>query len=478
MCAVLSVLISGRAARKMSLALCALTAAGAFCLMLYGIGTGTETEYLMGHFPRPWGNELRFGIIEPLLAALFSLVMLLTLLGGKKQLELDLESSKSNLYYTMSDLVLAALIALSYTNDIFTGYVFLEICTISACGLLMIRQIGRTTLAATRYMIFSLIGSGLFLLGVVFLYAVTGQLLMPDLKAAIVLLWESGNYRTVLITGISLISIGLAVKSGLFPFHFWMPDTYGYATPSSGGILSGLVSKGYIFLLIKLILSVFTEDVFYGSGLSNVLYVLGAAGIIVGSVSALMEKDVFRMVAYSSAAQIGYIFMGIGISPNLGMLAAVFHIMTHALTKPMLFLASAQLSQAAGGKQRENWRGAAHFNRAAGAAFGFGTLSMIGIPLTMGFVSKYRFALAAFERSELIVPTLVVLAASTILNAMYFIRVLVVLYSSPTEDKPLVRIRDQIPFAVAAALLIFMNLTAGTAAQPLVGLISRGLGLM
>ncbi|MBQ2111465.1 MAG: sodium:proton antiporter [Clostridia bacterium] len=478
MSAVLAALISGRAARAVTLALCALTAAGALILMFFGIRTGAATEYLMGHFPHPWGNELRFGILEPLLVLLFSLVMLLTLLGGRKQLELDLEKSKSNLYYMMCDLVLASLIALSYTNDIFTGYVFLEICTIAACGLLMIRQIGRTTLAATRYMIFSLIGSGLFLLGIVFLYAVTGQLLMPDLKAAIVSLWANGSYRTVLITGISLVSIGLAVKSGLFPFHFWMPDTYGYATPSSGGILSGLVSKGYIFLLIKLVLSVFTEDVFYKSGLSNVLYVLGAAGIIVGSIGALMEKDVFRMVAYSSAAQIGYIFMGIGISPDLGMLAAVYHIMTHALTKPMLFLASAQLSQAAGGKKRENWLGAAHFNRAAGAAFGFGTLSMIGIPLTMGFVSKYRFALAAFEKSELIVPTLVVLAASTILNAMYFIRVLVVLYSSPAEDKPRVRIRDQIPFAVSAALLILMNLAAGTAAKPLVGLISRGLGLM
>ena len=476
--AVGTVLLRQKAARIVTIALSALVAAGALCLTVYGVQSGAATVYQMGHFPHPWGNELRFGILEPMMATLFSLVLLLCVVGGKQQLLADLEPHKANLYYVMCDLVLVALLAMAYTNDIFTGYVFIEICTIASCGLLMIRQIGRTTLAATRYMIFSLIGSGLFLLGVILLYGITGHLLMPNLKESIAALWAGGSYRTVLLTAMSLITIGLSIKSGLFPFHLWMPDTYGYATPASGGILSGIVSKGYCFLLVKLIFSVFGTDVFYGSGVSNVLYVFGAIGVLVGSIEAAREKDVFRMVAYSSAAQIGYIYMGVGLSPTLGVLAAVFHILTHAVTKPMLFLATAQLSDAAGGRTRQEWDGVSQANRAAALVFAIGSFSMIGIPLTMGFVSKYRFALAAFSRTSLIVPTLIVLALSTVLNVLYFARVLIHIYTPAGPQRPRVPARSQRAFLLAAVALIAMNLAAGVAAKPLVLLLERGLNLL
>ena len=353
LCAVISSLLRARTAWRVSMALCAAVALGSAALLICGTHTGTNTEYWMGHYPHPWGNELRFGILEPLLALVFSLVILLSILGGRKQQEADLSRGKGNFYYIMCDLALCALLALAYTDDIFTGYVFIEISTIAACGLLMIREIGRTTLAAIRYMIFALIGSGLFLLGVILLYAITGHLLMPELRETVAKLRESGEYRTVLVTSVALITIGLSVKSGMFPFHFWMPDTYGYATPASASILSGVISKGYIFFLIKLIFRVFGQDLFYGSGMNEVLYLLGAAGVIVGSIAAAREKDVFRMIAYSSAAQIGYIFMGIGISPAAGCLAALFHILAHAVTKPMLFLSGAQISDAACGDGNE-----------------------------------------------------------------------------------------------------------------------------
>ncbi len=479
-CSVVSSVLSGRAARRLSLALCAVVAVGMGMLLAYGMRTGVGTTYLMGHYPHPWGNELYFGVLEPLLLCAFSVVMGLCLLGGRKHLIEDLEDGKHRMYYVMSDLVLSALIALATTNDIFTGYVFIEICTISSCGLLMIRQIGRTTLASIRYMIFSLIGSGLFLLGVILLYAITGHLLMPNLKEAIGKLYASGQYRIVLLSAISLITVGLAIKSGLFPFHFWMPDTYGYATPASGGILSGLVSKGYVFFLLRVIFRVFGTDVFYRSGVSNILYVFGAIGIVAGSISALREKDVFRMIAYSSAAQIGYVYMGIGISPRLGVLAALFHILTHAITKPPLFLSAAQLSDTANGRLRANWRGAGHRNRIAALTFSICAFSMIGIPLTMGFVSKYRFAAAAFERTALIVPTLIVLALSTILNGWYFMRVIIALYLPVNRDDGAQRsaLRKQGVYAISAIVFVLMNIVCGVAAEPLVLLLERGLGLL
>lgn len=478
LCSVISSVLPEKAARRVSLSLCAVVAIGSGTLLWYMIATGTPVTYLMGHYPHPWGNELYFGILEPLLGCLFSLVMALCLLGGKKQLSADLEDGKRHFYYIMCDLVLVALLALTYTNDLFTGYVFIEICTISSCGLLMIRQIGRTTLASIRYMIFSLVGSGLFMLGVILLYAITGHLLMPNLKESIAALWESGQYRTVLISAMCLITVGLAIKSGLFPFHFWMPDTYGYATPASGGILSGLVSKGYIFFLLRVIFRVFGTSVFYQSGVSHVLYGFGAVGIVVGSISAMREKDVFRMIAYSSAAQIGYIYMGIGLSPHLGVLAAVFHILTHAITKPSLFLAAAQISDAANGTERGAWHGMAHRNRMAGLAFAVSAFSMIGIPLTMGFVSKYRFAVAAFESTRLIVPTLTVLAVSTILNAWYFMRVVIRLYEPPKADANSAPVHNGASYTVAAIAFLAVNITLGVAAEPLVHLLERSISLL
>jgi multicomponent Na+:H+ antiporter subunit D len=276
-----------------------------------------------------------------------------------------------------------------------------------------------------------------------------------------------------------LITLGLCIKSGLFPFHFWMPDTYGYATPASGGILSGLVSKGYIFFLLRVIFRVFGTEVFYQSGVSNVLFVLGAIGVIVGSVSAAREMDVARMIAYSSASQIGYIFMGFGLSPSLGVLASVFHILTHAITKPPLFLSTAQIARMTGGRDRRLWLGAGHQNRLAGLTFTACALSMIGIPLTMGFVSKYRFGLAAFDNPKLIVPTLIVLAISTILNTWYFMRVVIRLYTPASEPNgPRVKLCEQRTFAVAAIAFLMMNLGFGVAAKPVVTLIEHGLTLL
>lgn len=484
LCAVFSSVLRARHAWRLSMTLCAAVAAGSVLLLIYGIRTGVNTVYRMGHYPHPWGNELRFGILEPLLSAVFAAVILLSILGGRKQQEADLSRGKGNFYYIMCDLALCALLALTYTDDIFTGYVFVEICTLAACGLLMIREIGRTTLAATRDMIFSLVGSGLFLLGIILLYAVTGHLLMPELRESVALLYESGKYHTVLIAAITLMTVGLSIKSGLFPFHFWMPDTYGYATPASGSILSGVISKGYIFLLIKLIFRVFGEEVFYGVGMAHVLFLLGAAGVIIGSISAAREKDVFRMVAYSSAAQIGYIFMGIGISPGAGCLAAVFHILTHAVTKPMLFLSSAQISDAAcgdgneAGHLRENWRGMGYASPMAGAAFTVGALSMIGIPLTIGFVSKYRFAVAAFDRAEILIPTLIVLAASTALNAFYFGRTVIQLYTQPGEKRRVQLSPAESSFNLSAVILLTINIVTGVAAAPLIRLLEKGFYLI
>ena len=325
---ILSLALNGRRARNVSLGAISLVTVMSFAVCLYCMDAGASYTYRMGHFPAPWGNEIRAGVLEGLTATVFGVVMLLSVAGGMDHTYEDVEGTKLNLFFIMIDMMLSSLLALIYTNDLFTAYVFVEINTIAGCGLIMIRQKGRSLSAAIRYMIMSQLGSGLFLIGLSLLYDVTGHLLMSPAKEAVALIEAAGIYGIPMLVILAVISVGLAIKSGLYPFHYWIPDTYGYATPTASAILSGLVSKGYIFLLIKIFYRVLGRENVIASQIVNVLYLFGLAGMIMGSVHAIMEEDTRRMIAYSSVAQIGYIYMGIGLGTQAGMVAAVFHMFT------------------------------------------------------------------------------------------------------------------------------------------------------
>lgn len=478
---ILSTPMKGKAAKRMTLTVVTLVTLMSLATLLYVLSTGDSFVYTMGKYPAPWGNEIRAGALEALLATMFALVMLCSLLGGMDHIFRTVDEEKINLYFILTDLLLSSLLAIIYTNDLFTGYVFVEINTIAACGMIMIRRSGRSLIAATRYMVMSLIGSGLFLIGLAMLYDITGHLLMESAHDAMVRLVEAGEYQIPLLVVISVITVGLAIKSGLYPFHSWMPDAYGYSTISSSSILSGLVSKSYIILLIKIFYRVIGFDIIIRSKIVNVLFVFGLIGMVMGSVSAIMAKDVYRMIAYSSIAQIGYVYMGIGLATEAGMVAAVFHILTHAITKPLLFLAAKGLSDASGHKKNFSaLQGSAFRNPLAGTAFLVGSLSMVGIPMLAGFISKLLFATAALgASSSKVLVTLVVLAVSTILNALYFLHTVVRIYT-PTgapEEFQNVHVRMSTGAAAAVSCLILLNFVMGLMSQPLTDLILSGIGM-
>ena len=422
-CAVISFAANDRWARRLTLFLLSVSVCMQAALLVFCAVNGTSYSYMMGHYPAPWGNEITVGVLESFMALLFAAVMLLSVLGGMPRIRRDIPEHRMRLYWVMIDLAHVALLALCYTNDIFTAYVFIEVLTIASCCLLAARDGGRPLLAAVRYMIFSLVGSGLFLIGVIFTYSITGQLLFPQLKESIALLWADGTYRFSMTVAIGLMVGGLAIKSGLFPFHFWMPDTYGRATPASAGILSGVVSKGYIFLLIKIIYQVIGIEVFAASGIQDLLLVLGIGGMVVCSISAIQTGRLRTMIAYSSGAQIGYIYMGLGMGTQAALLAALLQIVAHAVTKPMLFLSGAGLAGASGGHQDfRSLRGAAHRAPAAGVLFTIGALSMVGIPIFAGFIPKLYFATAAAATVGWRVWAVwLALGASTVLNVLYFL---------------------------------------------------------
>lgn len=486
--AIVCSILRGRAAVWLSAATAAVIVVMQLMLLSFVYSTGESYVFQMGHFPAPWGNELRAGVLEAIIASFFAFIMLLSELGGQKHIYLDVEPHKINLYFVMLNLLLGALLALVYTNDIFTAYVFIEISTLSACGLLMIREIGRTTLAAVRYMIISLIGSGFLLMGIVLLYNQTGHLLMSGIQPAVAEIFASGENLEPLLVVLALITTGLAIKAGLFPFHYWMPDTYGYSTPTASAILSGLVSKGYIFLTIKIIFRVVGFDIYGSSHIFDILFVLALLAMVFGSVSAIREKDIRRMIAFSSAAQIGYIYMGIGLGTEAGITAAIFHIICHALTKPLLFISASALSDASGGSKRfHDLRGSGFRNPVAGVAFSIGALSMVGFPLLGGFVSKLLFATASVQNSNKMLPTLIVLAISTILNAVYFMRTVINLYRIPDTDAAspqtladggtavITGWRSQKFFCISSALFVAANIFIGVHSQPIIDAIEQGL---
>ena len=451
-------------------------------VLFYTIQRGESFTYVMGEFPAPWGNEIRAGVLEALVALLFLVIMLCCVISGHRFILTDMDPSKINLYYTLINLMTAALMALVWTNDIFTGYVFLEILTLTSCGVLIVREIGRTTLAAVRYMILNLLGSGLFLLGVVLLYNLTGHLLMVPMQETIAEMVRDPEIVPVLTMAIGILTIGLSIKSGLFPFHFWMPDTYGWATPTSASLLSSLVSKAYIFLLIKIYYRAIGFWVIQSIPIQNVLLILGIGGMVVGSIQAVHAKNLNQMVAFSSAAQIGYIFMGIGLGGIYGYTAAIFHIFVHAVTKSLLFQTTPRLAAVS----EESLlfaplQGSGLRDRHAGVMFLLGSLSMIGIPIFAGFSSKLQFGIAAIRTQSYwqIILVMLALAVSSLLNAVYFIRIVIRIFSTKEEGEGMTDIgRSHVAsFLIPMSVLVGLNLFLGLFSWVFVDLITQGLNM-
>lgn len=489
--AIIQPILNSRASRSVTLAAMAAGATFSAWLTIYTYGTGESFTYMMGHFPAPFGNELRASVLEAMMALALCVTGFLSLWGNDESIRADIPERKINMYYVMMNLLMASLLAIVYTNDVFTAFVFLEINAIAACAIVMSKPGGKTAAATVRYLIMSLLGSGMFLLAISLVYDFTGHLLMPDMKLSIDALISSGDYSLPLAVIIGLFCVSTAIKSALFPFHVWLPDAHGGATTASSAILSGLVLKGYIILLLKLFYRVFSLELIDALRITDVIFVLGLLGMIMGSVQAIREKNIKRMIAYSSVSQIGYIFMGIGIASVPGMVAACFHIIAHMATKPMLFIAAGGLINTTEHHSTDfqQLRGTAWRDPIAGIAFVCGSMSMIGIPLFSGFISKFGFAAAAFGNPVFLLPTLIVLTLSTVLNALYFLPAIACIYSHHGEGadihssadahhlemESLSFVKTPVAYKVTLVLFILLNFILGIYSQPVLNAIELGL---
>ena len=243
------------------------------------------------------------------------------------------------------------------------------------------------------------------------------------------------------------------------------------------------MSKGYIFLLFKIFYRVIGFRHIADSHILNLLFLFGLCGMIFGSVSAIWEKDIRRMIAFSSVAQIGYIYMGLGLGTEAGVIAAIFHVLVHGATKSLLFVSAIGLTDVSGGSRSFfEITGSGYRNKAAGVGFLVASLSMVGIPVFSGFVSKLLFAEAAvLVPNWKLFPTLIVLAISTVLNAIYFLKTVVRIYTPVNKEEIRekgyfdLKFPEQKLYCVTIFLFVLVNLILGMASQPIIALITEGL---
>ena len=476
-CGIVSSMLPGRAAKWVTAFLGAAVAAMNGWLVSFLAKAPQSYVYLMGHFPAPWGNEIRAGMLEAVLAVCFSLILMLSMLGGMRKMTEQVHHSKLNLVCVMLDLVLAAMMSMLYTNDLFTAYVFIEIMTLASCALIMSKQNGRTLVSAMRYMIMSLLGSGLTLLAITITYNLTGHLLMENIQETLGEMYHSGQYTTPITVIIGLFFVGLGLKSALYPFHAWLPDAYGYSTPTASAVLSSIVSKAYVFLLIKIMYRVIGVNIVLSNGALRLAFMFGVVGMIMGSVSAIGSHDLRRMIAFSSVAQIGYIYAGLGLGIQAGYAAAIYHMVMHAFAKSALFISASALSDVSGDSKRfSDLRGAGLRHPVAGVCFCVSAMSLVGVPVLGGFVSKLYLSDAAFTRGGVTMwVMLIALALSTLLNVLYLMKTVITLYR-PAREGFTPPAAQKSPLSVwAMAGFVAVNVLVGILADPIMQAIRIGL---
>jgi multicomponent Na+:H+ antiporter subunit D len=337
-------------------------------------------------------------------------------------------------YYILLFVMLFAMLGIIYTNDLFNTYVFIEILSITSCAIISIKRKKENYAAAFRYMMFNEMGSLSFLLGVALLYMITGYTNIDLVAAGIREQWTAYPFNVTM--ALSFMIVGFGIKSAIFPFHVWLPDAHSTAPTSSSAILSGIVIKVYALILIKMLFRVFGVEVMAGLNVPWLLMGMAAFGMILGSVFALAQKDVKRMLGYSSVAQIGYIVMAAGLFSALGLRAAFFHIVSHALMKAALFLAVGIVIYDRKIRHVRAFAGLGPILPVALGVFAVAALGMIGIPGTSGFISKLYLAIALLDGGFGLLIAVVI--ASAALNAMYYLPILIDSYlrENPAEPPP------------------------------------------
>lgn len=388
-----------------------------------------EIRYYVGGWRPPLGIELVIDAFSGFVLATIMLLALATAIYAKKSIDLEIPHEKTVSFYVLFQLLIIGLVGMTVTGDIFNLYVFLEISSIAAYVLIASSRRSFSYVAAFNYLVLGSLAAGFILLGIGNLYVATGTLNMGELA---VFLLESYHLATV-HSAFLLLIIGFSIKAAFFPLHLWLPDAYTEAPSAVTVLISTVMAKVSVYALIRFLFSVFTPSYIIETfPVTECILIISAIAIIAGAVLAIAQGDLKRLLAYSSVSQIGYIMFGIGVANQIALEGGLLHILGHALMKGCLFMVAGLIIYRMGTSKLSDMKGISQTMPLSCAAFALAGASMIGIPPTIGFISKYYLVLGAFEAGLWIYAA--VLLAGSLLAVCYIWRFIEIAYFTGAHD--------------------------------------------
>lgn len=392
-------------------------------------------SYEIGSWAPPWGIEYRLDAANAFLLVLLGTIATVVAPYAWKSVAAEVPRDQHYLFYALHCLCLAGLAGITVTGDAFNTFVFLEISSLSTYVLIALGRDRRALLASYQYLILGTVGATFFVIGIGLLYLETGTLNLADLAAR---LEDAGGKRAVL-AALAFITVGISLKLALFPLHMWLPNAYAYAPSAVSALLAAVATKVSVYVLLRFYFSIFGVGAVFGAlPMEQVLLVLAVAAMFVASAAAIWQDNLKHMLAYSSVGQIGYITFGIGLASPTGVTGSVLHLFNHGITKGALFLLAGCIAFRLKSVRFDRMAGIGRSMPWTCAGIVVGGLSLVGVPATAGFVSKWYLVLAAVETAYWWIAVLPV--ASSLLAVAYLWRFVEVAYfREPTDEVRAIR---------------------------------------
>ncbi len=426
-----------------------------------------EIHYELGGWPAPYGIEYVVDPVNAWVVVIVALIGAVVAPYARVSVEQEITEDRIPLFYAAFILCLTGLLGIAVTGDVFNVFVFLEISSLSAYALIALGSDRRALTASFQYLIMGSVGATFIVIGIGLMYVMTGTLNMADLADR---LPEVSGTRTIPVA-FTFLTVGITLKLALFPLHLWLPNAYTYAPSAVTAFIASTATKVAVYLLLRFFFTIFGATFSFDvMQLDLILMPLALIAIVTMSLVAIYQENVKRLLAYSSVAQIGYMVLGISFASVLGLTAGILHLFNHALMKGALFMSMGCVMYRVGSVRLERMHGLGRAMPWTMAAFVVGGLSLIGVPLTVGFISKWYLVQAALEQGMWPVAGVVLLGS--LLALMYVWKVVEVAYFR--EADPELGISEA-PLSLLAPtwVLVLANLYFGINASDSVGVATR-----
>ncbi len=378
---------------------------------------GGVIHYRLGNWLPPWGIEYVIDHLNAMMLVLITGSSFLVAIYSKKSLEAEV-ADRTVYFYTLFLLQVTGFLGIVITGDVFNLYVFLEIASLSGYALIATGEDG-APFAAFRYLILGTVGACFYLIGVGYLYMVTGSLNMADLAEILPALYGS----KVILVSFAFFMVGIALKLALFPLHMWLPDAYTKAPSVASALIAPLMTKVAVYIMIRIMFTVFRP--YFSIDILPVTTILLYAGIVAifaGAIMALAQRDFKRMLCYIVIAEVGYMVGGVGIANAVAIKGAILHIMNDVVMTLGLFTVAGILAYKVKSHEIKAFDNIFKTMPITMAAFLVVALSVIGVPPTCGFFSKWYLIQGSIIAGNW--SFVVALLFSSLVNVILFFRII------------------------------------------------------